>query len=48
MRTMATVSTPGGINLQNLELIDAAGGIKAWADAIRPVFARTVGDIPKN
>lgn len=48
VHTMATVSTPGGINLQNLELIDAAGGIKAWADAIRPVFARTVGDIPKN
>lgn len=47
VHTMATVSTPGGINLQALELIDKAGGFDAWVEAMKPVFARTAGSIPK-
>ena len=48
IHTMATTSTPGGINMQNLELIRAAGGFEAWGNAIRPVFARMVEHIPKD
>ncbi len=44
---MATVSTPGGINMQALELMGNAGAFKAWADTLRPVMVRTAGDIPK-
>lgn len=45
---MATVSTPGGINLQALDLITKAGGFQAWVDALKPVMVRTAGDIPKT
>ncbi len=48
IHSMASSGTPGGINLQNLELINAAGGIKAWADSINPIFARTVENITEN
>ena len=48
VHTMATVSTPGGINLQALDLIGKAGGFQAWVDAMKPVFIRTVGSIPKK
>lgn len=48
VHTMATVSTPGGINMQALELIGKAGGFQSWVDAMGPVFERTVGDIPKT
>ena len=44
---MATVSTPGGINMQALELIGKAGGFQAWVDAMKPIMARTAGNIPK-
>ncbi|MGN1014966.1 MAG: NAD(P)-binding domain-containing protein [Butyricicoccus sp.] len=46
VHTMATVSTPGGINMQALELITNAGGFQAWVDAMRPVMARTAEGIP--
>jgi pyrroline-5-carboxylate reductase len=48
VHTMATVSTPGGINLQALDLIDKAGGFQAWVDAMKPVLVRTAGSIPKK
>lgn len=48
VHTMATVSTPGGINLQALDLIGRAGGFRAWVDAMRPVLVRTAGSIPKD
>lgn len=47
IHTMATVSTPGGINLQALELIDKAGGFDAWVEAMKPVMVRTAGSIPR-
>ena len=31
---MATVSTPGGINMQALELLDAAGAFTAWQQTL--------------
>lgn len=48
VHTMATVSTPGGINLQALDLIGRAGGFQAWVDAMGPVLVRTAGSIPKD
>lgn len=48
VHTMATVSTPGGINLQALDLIDKAGGFDAWVEAMKPVLARTTEGIPKT
>lgn len=48
VHTMATVSTPGGINLQALDLITKAGGFQAWVDAMKPVLVRTAGSIPKT
>ena len=48
VHTMATVSTPGGINLQALDLIDKAGGFDAWVEAMKPVLARTTAGIPKT
>lgn len=45
---MATVSTPGGINLQALDLINKAGGFEAWINALNPIMLRTAGDIPKQ
>ena len=45
---MATVSTPGGINLQALDLIGRSGGFQAWVDAMDPILVRTAGNIPKN
>lgn len=45
---MATVSTPGGINLQALDLIDKAGGFDIWVEAMKPVLARTTEGIPKT
>ena len=48
VHTMATVSTPGGINLQALDLITKAGGFDAWVNAMKPVFARTAENIPKT
>lgn len=45
---MATVSTPGGINMQALELIEKAGGFTAWVDAMGAVLARTAEKIPKT
>lgn len=45
---MATVSTPGGINMLALELIEKAGGFQAWVDAMGPVLDCTAGDIPKG
>lgn len=44
---MATVSTPGGINMQALDLIGKAGGFDAWVEAMKPVLVRTAGTIPK-
>lgn len=48
VHTMATVSTPGGINMLALELITKAGGFQAWVDAMKPVMIRTAGSIPKE
>ncbi len=48
VHTMATVSTPGGINMQALELITNAGGFQAWVEAMKPVMARTADGIPKK
>ena len=48
IHTMATVSTPGGINLQNLELIRAQDGFDIWVRSMREVFARVVENIPKD
>lgn len=48
VHTMATVSTPGGINLQALDLIDKAGGFDAWVEAMKPVLARTTEGILKT
>lgn len=45
---LATVQTPGGINLQALELIREAGGFQAWVDAMGPIFQRAAGDIPRD
>ena len=45
---MATVSTPGGINMQALELIGKAGGFQAWVDAMKPIIVRTAKDIKKE
>lgn len=45
---MATVSTPGGINMQALELIGNAGGFQAWVDAMKPILTRTAVNIPKT
>lgn len=44
---MATVSTPGGINMQALELIDKADGFDSWIKALRPIMIRTAGSVPK-
>lgn len=44
---MATTSTPGGINMQALELITQAGGFQIWVDAMKLVIIRTAGNIPK-
>ena len=38
---MATVSTPGGINMQALELFDAAGAFTAWQQTLDPIMVRT-------
>ena len=35
---MATVSTPGGINMQALELLDAAGAFTAWQQTLDPIM----------
>ena len=48
VHTMATVSTPGGINLQALDLITKAGGFNAWVAAMKPVLDRTAENIPRN
>lgn len=45
---MATVSTPGGINLQALDSITKAGGFQAWVDAMGPVLERTAENIPNG
>lgn len=45
---MATVSTPGGINLQALDMITKAGGFQAWVDAMKPVLERTAENIAKS
>lgn len=44
---MATVSTPGGINIQALDLLGKADAFDAWAETLRPIMVRTAGDIPK-
>ncbi|WP_293008830.1 MULTISPECIES: NAD(P)-binding domain-containing protein [unclassified Oscillibacter] len=44
---MATVSTPGGINMQALELLNNAGAFDAWVETLRPIMVRTAGDIPR-
>ena len=44
---MATVSTPGGINMQALELLEKAGAFEAWPEVLKPIMVRTAGDIPK-
>ena len=44
---MATVSTPGGINMQALELLGKAGAFEAWPEVLKPIMVRTAGDIPK-
>lgn len=48
IHTMATVSTPGGINLQALDLIGNAGGFQTWVDAMKPILERTTGSISKT
>ena len=45
---MATVSTPGGINMQALDLLGKAGAFKVWQETLDPIMVRTAGDIPKN
>lgn len=45
---MATVSTPGGINMQALELLGKAGVFNTFKEILDPIMVRTAGDIPKN
>lgn len=45
---MATVSTPGGINMQALELLGQAGAFDAWYETLKPIMVRTAGNIPKG
>ena len=45
---MATVSTPGGINMQALDLLGKAGAFKVWQETLDPIMVRTAGDIPKD
>ena len=45
---MATVSTPGGINMQALDILNAAGAFGAWYEVLKPIMVRTAGSIPKT
>lgn len=47
VHTMATVSTPGGINMQALDLLGKAGAFEAWVETLKPIMVRTAGSIPK-
>lgn len=48
VHTMATVSTPGGINMQALELLENAGAFRAWTETLEPIMARTAAGIPRD
>lgn len=48
VHTMATVSTPGGINMQALELLEKAGAFQAWQETLNPIMARTAAGIPRD
>lgn len=48
VHTMATVSTPGGINLQALDIIDKSGGFDVWTDAMKIILRRTAHNIPRE
>lgn len=45
---MATVSTPGGINMQALDLLEKAGAFDAWYETLKPIMVRTAGSIPRT
>lgn len=45
---MATVSTPGGINMQALELLNKVGAFDAWYETLKPIMVRTAGSIPRT
>lgn len=43
LHTLATVNTPGGVNMQSVEHIKNAGGFKAFSDALDGVLKRIRG-----
>lgn len=44
---MATVSTPGGINMQALELLHREKAFELWYETLKPIMKRTAGNIPR-
>ena len=48
VHTMATVSTPGGINMQALEIMNGQGAFDIWYETLKPIMARTAEGIPKQ
>ena len=44
---MATVSTPGGINMQALDILNENGGFTKWAETMIPIMERVGEGIPK-
>ena len=44
---MATEATPGGINMQALDLLHRANAFETWYDTLKPIMRRTAGQIPK-
>ena len=47
VHTMATVSTPGGVNMQALALLDERGAFAAWAETLTILLPRLAGTISK-
>ncbi|MBR0172668.1 MAG: NAD(P)-binding domain-containing protein [Lachnospiraceae bacterium] len=45
---MATVSTPGGINMQALELLHKDKAFDIWYETLKPIMARCAEGIPKK
>lgn len=46
VHTMATVSTPGGLNLMAKDIIEKLGGFDAWQAAMLPVLQRMTENFP--
>lgn len=47
VHTLATVATPGGINLMAGDMIRQAGGFATWEDAMTAALNRLAANIPK-